>query len=140
MRAPCRRPLSAGVRLEPRERMKHRVAILGVILVVACVSRSFDVRFAEVQPGYSRARVLDALGSPLSKAQDRLPKPPFWGPIEALDGVIEPGASFESWLYRHDRQDYVVFFSGRPKVPKDQWSVIGKTKYPTGAVFEQAPK
>ena len=60
----------------------------------------------------------------------------FWGPQEALSPVLEPGAIYHEWRYEKDGQVYYVWFSGDQSDPKKTWSVIAKSSYPKGAVFE----
>jgi len=132
----------AGTRegLTPVAETLRRAAALALLLAVGCSQHSFDARFAAVRPGDSQSQVEASLGKSLSRTEETLPSTPLFGPAEGLAGVLEPGASYESWLYRSDRQDYLVFFAGKPGSRKDEWRVVGKERYPTGAVFEATPR
>ncbi|MFH1201306.1 MAG: hypothetical protein V1674_00230 [Candidatus Omnitrophota bacterium] len=95
----------------------------------------FEKQFYQIKNGMSREQVISQLGQPFEKRIHTLPAGPFWGPQEGLASILKPGAKFEEWGYQKDGTTYLIWFGSLEVKPEAEWKVIGKTLFPTGAVF-----
>ena len=121
-------------------KMKWPIKIIMPVFVVslclACVStRTLAQNFSSIQTGMSRQNVKSIMGKPERADVGVVPQPPFFGPQEALLGVLKPGASFEEWQYTDAENIYLIWFGSINDEPQDNWRVVTKFGYPKGAVF-----
>ncbi len=115
--------------------MKHIICVSLALFFTSC-NLTFDGKFAKVQRGLSRLEVEKLVGEPNATRNDVVPDRPYWGPTEGLASVIGNHAPYEEWQYKDSQYDYYIWFSTTEGKPKEEWVVIGKAKYPQGAVFE----
>ena len=121
-----------------RHSLRTQPNIGNVILLIACVvlaGCSFDRNFLSVSPGMARDRVRAILRDPGAARKLTMPAGPFWGPQEALSGILPAGARFEEWQYSSRGTVFYVWFADTNGLAEDRWTVVGKTSHPEGAVF-----
>jgi len=108
------------------------------LLLVAGLTSSCDLisqRPAEIEAGFSRDEVLDALGEPDMVQDFILPDQPFFGPQEGLADIVPPGRVVEEWRYESEETIRLVWFTGEPEADREDWTVIATVSYPAGAVY-----
>ena len=115
--------------------MKHIICVSLALFFTSC-NLTFDGKFSKVQRGLSRLEVKKLIGEPNATRSDIVPDRPYWGPTEGIASVIGNNAPYEEWQYKDSQYDYYIWFSTTEDKPKKEWVVIGKAKYPQGAVFE----
>jgi hypothetical protein len=102
----------------------------------SCQAGDLAENFVRIELGASRAEVTACLGQPAEMNNYELPAAPFFGPAESLTSTLEPGTPVEEWLYYAGDQTYYLWFASAVDEPKQNWRLIEKAVYPTGAVFE----
>jgi len=88
-----------------------------------------------VQLGMPRNLVLNELGGADEVSDFVMPEDGFFGPQEALSGLIEPGASVEQWVYYQDDEVTYAWFSGPPGSDRGGWTLVAWTTVPLDAVY-----
>ena len=102
------------------------------------ICRATDVAgsFPKIETGASRAEVTACLGKPAEVREYDLPTGSFFGPSEGLASTLKPGTPVEEWLYYADDQTYYLWFASAVDETKQNWRLVDKAIYPTGADFD----
>ena len=124
----------------PRHRFKFIVAALVALAIgYVCLSKyaapGISGRFAEVSVSDTREHVRELLGEPEGRERSHIPSGHYWGPTEGLASILQPGAPYEQWQWSDERDTYLVWFASNSEQPPEEWLVVAKARYPTGAVF-----
>ncbi len=97
---------------------------------------TFADKFDDVENLMARDELTQLLGPTAKVRSETFPTTPFMGPGEAMSGILRPGQAHEVWEYVDSGEVYLVYIAGASDdAPEHQWTVVGKTHYPQGAVF-----
>lgn len=114
--------------------LPHYLAFL--LIMFALVSCSPDTASPdEVEVGFSRDDVIEAMGQPAATQEFILPDEPFFGPQEGLANLLPPGTVVEEWVYELDGEILYVWFASDLAEPRERWLVVATATYPEGVVF-----
>ena len=109
------------------------IVVLSMIGVAGCAKPGSPA--SEVEEGFTREEVRNALGESY-KVQDFLvPDQPFFGAQEILASLVPPRSTLEEWVYQMDGDLMYVWVSGEAGQGRDSWTVIGTARHPEDAVY-----
>ena len=109
--------------------MRFGLLVASLIMVAACAGGG--PALAQPRLGMTEAELIGAMGQPQAQQIFSMPAPPFFGPQEALTGVVEPGTKVTEWQYERDEQVLYVWFVATAEGNR----VVGFFKAPAGAVY-----
>jgi hypothetical protein len=89
----------------------------------------------ELKAGFTHQEVEHALGQPDEMGEFTMPDGGFFGPQEALSGLVPAGSQVEEWRYKLGDEVTYVWFYGDSTVTKDIWRVIATATLPADAVY-----
>jgi len=104
-----------------------------LLAVVSCSPAGSPA--GEVEVGFSREEVIEAVGQPDTTQEFTLPSEPFFGPQEGLANILAPGTLVEEWAYELNDEILYVWFASESGEPREDWPVVATGVYPAGAVF-----
>ena len=88
-----------------------------------------------VQLGMPRNLVLNELGGADEVTDFVMPEGGFFGPQEALSGLVEPGTTVEQWVYYLDGEVTYAWFAGPAGSDRGSWTLVASATVPSDAVY-----
>ncbi|MBI4537620.1 MAG: hypothetical protein HY712_06655 [candidate division NC10 bacterium] len=113
-----------------------RIALpLAILTLLMAECLSAQIPRAELAAGLTRQEVRDALGEPDEKLEFVMPDGPFFGPQEALSGLVPSGSLVEEWRYELNADVRYVWFYGDTAAGGGGRRLIATTTVPKDAVY-----
>ncbi len=110
----------------------HLLAI-STLLTAGCL-RSHNPQ-VELEAGLTHQEVRGVLGEPDEIKEFVMPEGAFFGPQEALSGLVPAGSLVEEWRYDLNGEVRYVWFYGVTAAERDGRRVIATTTVPKDAVY-----
>lgn len=89
----------------------------------------------EVEAGLTLEEVRDALGEPDEIQEFVMPDGPFFGPQEALSGLVPAGSLIEEWRYELDDEVRFVWFYEDPASGQEGRRLVATIIVPKDAIY-----
>jgi hypothetical protein len=107
--------------------------VISTLLMAGC-SRDQNPQ-VELKAGFTHQEVRRALGEPDEIQEFVMPNGAFFGPQEALSGLVLAGRPVEEWRYKLKDEVMYVWFYGDSTQGKDAWRLIATTIVPKDAIY-----
>jgi hypothetical protein len=106
---------------------------ISTLLVAGCLwVRSSQV---EITTGLTPGEVRDALGAPIDTREFVMPDGTFFGPQEALSGLVPAGGLVEEWRYESNDEVRYFWFYGDPEAGREGRRLVATATVPKDAVY-----
>ena len=113
--------------------LAHWLAIATMLIAGCARSQSPPV---ELEVGFTHQEVRDTLGEPDETQEFVMPDGPFFGPQEALSGLVPAGSLVEEWRYDLDDEKVrCVWFYGDSAAGREAGRMIATSIVPKDAVY-----
>ena len=107
--------------------------VLSALLMTGCLRAQHSQ--VELKAGLTHQEVRRVLGQPDEIQEFVMPNGAFFGPQEALSGLVPTGSLVEEWRYKLNDEVIYVWFYGDSSQGKDAWRLIATTIVPKDAIY-----